>query len=151
VSRRAFRPTDGQRENVEALVGYGIPETEICRLVKNPETGKAIDAKTLRKHFPNEIATGAVKFKSLVANFIAATILGKPGGVKDERARVAAAIFVAKTRLGWSERMLLEHGGPGGGPILMQAAATLVLLPHNGRDPPRTPIEPKAELRDGET
>ena len=59
MSRRAFQPTAEQRSNVEVLVGYGMPETEICRLVRNPETGQPIDPKTLRKHFKAEIAIGA--------------------------------------------------------------------------------------------
>jgi hypothetical protein len=43
-----FVPTTEQRDNVEALTGYGIPHEEICRLVINPRTGRPIDDKTLR-------------------------------------------------------------------------------------------------------
>jgi hypothetical protein len=48
MSRPAFTPSSEQRGNVEAMIGYGITAAEICRLIKNPETGKAIDQKTLR-------------------------------------------------------------------------------------------------------
>jgi hypothetical protein len=48
MTRRAFNPTAEQRGNVEAMIGYGIPEADICLLIKNPETGKPIDLKTLR-------------------------------------------------------------------------------------------------------
>jgi len=43
MSRRTFNPTAEQRGNVEAMIGYGIPETEICLLIKNPATGKPIN------------------------------------------------------------------------------------------------------------
>jgi hypothetical protein len=65
MTRRAFNPTAEQRGNVEAMIGYGIPEADICLLIKNPETGKPIDLKTLRSHFAREIATGVTKLKSL--------------------------------------------------------------------------------------
>jgi hypothetical protein len=44
---------------VEALKSYGVPEAEICLLIKHPETGAPISLETLRKHFAEEIATGA--------------------------------------------------------------------------------------------
>jgi hypothetical protein len=55
---KKFAPTVEQRGNVEAMTGFGISREEICLLIKNPETGKPIDRKTLRLHFPEEIATG---------------------------------------------------------------------------------------------
>jgi hypothetical protein len=37
--------------------------------------------------------------------------------VTDGRARVAAAIFYAKTQMGWRETTVLQHEGKDGGPI----------------------------------
>jgi hypothetical protein len=102
MSRRAFKPTAEQRGCVETMIGYGVPEAEICLLIKNPETDKPIDLETLRKHFAAEIATGAAKMKLLTSKFIFATILGHDGGLADEEARVRLALFYAKTRLGWN-------------------------------------------------
>jgi hypothetical protein len=68
MSRRAFKPTAEQRGCVETMIGYGVPEAEICLLIKNPETDKPIDLETLRKHFAAEIATGAAKMKLLTSN-----------------------------------------------------------------------------------
>lgn len=102
MSRRAFKPTTEQRGCVETMIGYGVPEAEICLLIKNPETDKPIDLETLRKHFAAEIATGAAKMKLLTSKFIFATILGHDGGLADEEARVRLALFYAKTRLGWN-------------------------------------------------
>jgi hypothetical protein len=70
MTRRAFNPTAEPRGNVEAMIGYGIAEADICLLIKNPETGKPIDLKTLRRHFAREIATGVTKLKSLAGNRI---------------------------------------------------------------------------------
>jgi hypothetical protein len=102
MSRRAFKPTAEQRGCVETMIGYGVPEAEICLLIKNPKTDKPIDLESLRKHFAAEIATGAVKMKALTSKFIFATILGHVGGLADEEARVRLALFYAKTRLGWN-------------------------------------------------
>ena len=33
----------------------------ICQLVVNPQTGKPLDERTLKKHFPREIAVGAAE------------------------------------------------------------------------------------------
>jgi hypothetical protein len=55
---KKFAPTVDQRGNVEAMTGFGISQEEICRLIKNPETGKPIDKKTLELHFADEIETG---------------------------------------------------------------------------------------------
>jgi hypothetical protein len=111
VSRRPFAPTQEQRDNVEAMIGFGLTEEEICSLVKNPETGKPIDQKTLRKHFRAEITAGAVKLKALAGQRITATMLGRPGGIRDPRAEATLLIFFAKTRMGWKETTIQQHSG----------------------------------------
>ena len=83
MSRRAFKPTAEQRGCVETMIGYGVPEAEICLLIKNPETDKPIDLETLRKHFAAEIATGAAKMKLLTngrmlwSRIIGSTVCGE--------------------------------------------------------------------------
>ena len=121
MSRRAFNPTAEQRGNVEAMIGYGIPETEICLLIKNPATGKPINLARFRKYFAAEIATGAPKVKSLVGNRIAASILGRDGGLTDQRARATLAVFFAKTRMGWTETVAEQQPNKGGKPFIWQA------------------------------
>ena len=123
MSRREFEPTQEQRDNVEAMIGFGLTEEEICSLVKNPETGKPIDQKTLRKHFRAEITAGAVKLKALAGQRITATMLGRPGGIEDPRAEATLLIFFAKTRMGWSEVSIHKHTGlKGGDPIEIRHA-----------------------------
>jgi hypothetical protein len=84
------------------MIGYGMPEAEIRLLIKHPQTGEPISLETLRKHFAEEIATGAVKAKALVSDRIVAWILGRDGDLQDDRARLKLAILFAKTRMGWT-------------------------------------------------
>ena len=121
MSGRRFNPTAEQRGNVEAMIGFGIPETEICLLIKNPATGKPINLATFRKYFAAEIATGATKVKSLVGNCIVASILGRDGGLTDQLARARLAVLFAKTRMGWTETVAEQQPNKGGKPFICQA------------------------------
>src|SRR5215831_3622096 len=102
MSGPAFKPTAEQRGWVEAMIGYGMPEAEIRLLIKHPQTGEPISLETLRKHFAEEIATGAVKLKALVGNRIMGWILGRDGGLQDDRARIRLAVLFARARMGWT-------------------------------------------------
>jgi len=90
AGRKPFIPTDKQRGMVEALVGLGLPQEEVSLLIINPETGKHIDAKTLRKAFAYELRVGGAKVKAEIARtlFKMAT----------EDKSVSAALFLAKAR-----------------------------------------------------
>lgn len=107
--RKPFEPTQEQRDNVGAMVGSGVPLAKICLLIKNPQTGKPLSENTLLKAFPTEIATGRATVEALVGAFIVNSILGRPGGVKDERSRASLAVFFAKTQLGWTETDVHLH------------------------------------------
>jgi len=104
--RKKFVPTPDHRDLVKLLAGRGIPQEHIRQLIRNPQTGRPLAIKTLRRAFLTEIKTAKVELKVQVARLIMDTILGrrpvnaKP--IKDERVRARLAIFVAKTRLGWS-------------------------------------------------
>jgi hypothetical protein len=90
VGRRAHRPDERGRRQVEALAAYGVPETDIARVV-------GIDPKTLRKHYRDELDLGATKATAKVAEFLfrKATTEGPQC--------VTGAIFSMKTRGGWRE------------------------------------------------
>jgi hypothetical protein len=79
-----------QRRQVEAMAAFGVPELNIARVV-------GIDAKTLRKHYREELDTGQTKATAKVAEslFRKATSEGPQS--------VTAAIFWLKTRGGWRE------------------------------------------------
>lgn len=124
MTRRAFNPTAEQRGNVEAMIGYGIPEADICLLIKNPETGKPIDLTTLRRHFAREIATGVTKLKSLAGNRIVAAMLGRDGGLTDELTRAKLLMLFAETWMGWKETVADEHANEGRRPFIIKVSKT---------------------------
>ena len=72
------------------MAAFGVPEPNIARVV-------GIDAKTLRKHYREELDTGQTKATAKVAEslFRKATTDGPQS--------VTAAIFWLKTRGGWRE------------------------------------------------
>ena len=90
MGRRAHKPDPFHRRQVEAMAGYGVPELDIARVI-------GIDAKTLRKHYRDELDTGQIKATARVAEFLfhKATTEGPQC--------VTAAIFWMKTRGGWRE------------------------------------------------
>jgi hypothetical protein len=90
LGRKAHRPDAVRRRQVEAMAAYGVPETDIARVI-------GIDAKTLRKHYRDELDTGQIKATARVAEFLfrKATTEGPQC--------VTAAVFWMKTRGGWRE------------------------------------------------
>lgn len=106
-----FQPTDQDRAIVEAMAGYGIPEEEMVKLVRNPKTQEPISPVTLRKHFRQELDRGFVGANTKVAHGLfknATTPTSQyPGGVP------VTQIFWAKTRMRWNDG---SHGQPPGPP-----------------------------------
>jgi len=122
MARRPFAPTAEQRQNVEAMTGFGIKQEDICLLIKNPQTGRPICKNSLELHFADEIATGAAKANAKVGSslFTAAT------ECPDHRARVTAAMFWMRMRAGWKDTTILQHVGKDGGPIKTDNAHHLI-------------------------
>lgn len=85
-----FVPTQEQRDLVETLSGYGIPQADIARLVR-------VSLQTLHNHFREELDLGMAKANAAVAGnmFKMATGDGPNAG--------RMAIFWAKARMGWRE------------------------------------------------
>ena len=115
MGRPSFEPTDEQRELVEQLAAFGIPQPDIANFVKG-KNGKPITERTLRKYFRSELDGGSVKAnvkvaKGLFKNAITPTE-SYPGG------HPTAQIFWLKTRGGWKESPKpLELTGKDGAPI----------------------------------
>src|SRR5215212_2101138 len=96
MGRRAHKPDPAQRRQVEAMAAYGIPETDISRVV-------GIDAKTLRKHYRDELDMGETKANAQVAGFLFNSA---------RTGNVTAQIFWLKTRARWRETPTeLRHSG----------------------------------------
>ena len=104
--RKKFVPTPDHRDLVTLLATRGIPQEYIRRLIRNPQTGRPVSIKTLERAFATEIKTAKVEFACQIARFVMDSILGRRSvnakPIKDERLRATLAIFVAKTRLGWT-------------------------------------------------
>jgi hypothetical protein len=96
MGRRAHRPDPSQRRQVEAMAAYGIPETDISRVV-------GIDPKTLRKCYRDELDLGETKANAQVAGFLFNAA---------KNGNVTAQIFWLKTRARWREVPVeLKHSG----------------------------------------
>jgi hypothetical protein len=96
MGRRAHRPDPPQRRQVETLAAYGIPEADISRVIE-------IDAKTLRKHYREELDLGETKANAQVAGFLFNAA---------KNGNVTAQIFWLKTRAKWRETPVeLKHSG----------------------------------------
>jgi hypothetical protein len=112
MGRPAHAPEPFHRRQVEAMAGYGIPETDIARVL-------GIDPKTLRKHYREELDTGHVLANAKVAE----SLFRKATG--DHRQAVTAAIFWLKTRAGWKEAPLHEPEAPASRAAIESASAQL--------------------------
>ena len=96
MGRRSHQPEAAQRKQVETLAAYGIPETDISRVVD-------IDPKTLRKHYRDELDMGETKANAQVAGFLFNAA---------RNGNVTAQIFWLKTRARWREVPVeLRHSG----------------------------------------
>lgn len=101
-------PTERTRAEVSALYSFGIPQEDIGRYI-------GIDAKTLRKHYREELDNSVTKANAAVGRFLYQNATGNT--LKDGASHsdcVRAAMFWAKTRMGWSETQKLEHTSPDG-------------------------------------
>jgi hypothetical protein len=90
MGRPAYQPDEVSSRQVEAMAGYGVPETEIAGLL-------GIDPKTLRKYYRSELDHGHTKANVKVAENLYRKATG------EGRESVTAAIFWLKCRAGWRE------------------------------------------------
>jgi len=96
-------PTPESRAQVSALYSYGITQEEIARFI-------GIDPKTLRLHYRDELDSAHVKANAKVGQFLFQNASGQT--LKDGASHsdcVRAAMFWAKTRMGWRETQNIDH------------------------------------------
>lgn len=103
MGRPTFEPNDKQRTTVSVMAAAGFKAAVICERIINPQTGLAIDEKTLRLYFKTELAEGRDHANALVTQALFKTATS--GGMGS----VAAAIFWLKCRAGWKETQVVEH------------------------------------------
>lgn len=102
------------------MAGYGLAEADIARVI-------GIDARTLRRHYRDELETGRVLANAKVAESLFRRATG------DGRQAVTAAIFWLKTRAGWREAAR-DESGSGDGPVTVTFVTSY--------EPPPDPLPP---------
>jgi hypothetical protein len=115
--RPEFRPTEDQRRQVELMVGYGIEQERICRVIINPSTKLPIAKHTLEKAFADEIRTASVKVDALVVEAHIVKCRGRPAEYdrngnmirRELQPDTTAIIWWEKARMGWKETTVIER------------------------------------------
>jgi hypothetical protein len=121
-----LEPTDEQRRLVRAMAGFGVPQEDIA-------THLEIDAKTLRKHFRQELDRGTIDANVKVAQSLF--------NMATQGKNVAAAIFWMKARAGWREKHDVEVAGKDGAPLPAPITVTFVRQIIDPPDPaPQLPV-----------
>jgi hypothetical protein len=133
MSRRGHQPDPAVRRQVEAMAAYGIPETDVARVV-------GIDPKTLRKHYRDELDLGETKANAQVAGFLFNAA---------RSGNVTAQIFWLKTRARWKETPSEHwHSGAIGFDIKLLTDAALERIVATSPEPlPRAKRAPRIELQ----
>jgi transcriptional regulator with XRE-family HTH domain len=104
-------PTEVFRKQILHFCGLGFTQEQISKLLN-------ISEPTLTKYYRNELEIGSTQMNSIVINNLY-HIATDP----DHKSAAQAAIFWAKTRLGWRETNRTEHTGADGKPIQNEVSA----------------------------
>ena len=96
-------PTDKIRAEIIALRSYGVPIKEVAAYI-------GIDDKTMYKYYRTELEQSAMKANARVGKFLYEAASGQ--AMKDGASYsdcVRAAMFWAKTRMGWRETQVIDN------------------------------------------
>ena len=108
MSKPLHQPTEKTRAEIVALRSYGVPIKEVAAYI-------GIDDKTLYKYYREELENSAIKANANVGKFLYQAASGQAlttGATYSDCVR--AAMFWAKTRMGWKETNVQEHTGKDG-------------------------------------
>jgi len=108
MSKPLHQPTEKTRAEIIALRSYGVPIKEVAAYI-------GIDDKTLYKYYREELENSAIKANANVGKFLYQAASGQAlatGATHSDCVR--AAMFWAKTRMGWKETNVQEHTGANG-------------------------------------
>lgn len=115
MSKPLHQPTEKTRAEIIALRSYGVPIKEVAAYI-------GIDDKTLYKYYRDELENSAIKANANVGKFLYQAASGqslKDGATHSDCVR--AAMFWAKTRMGWKETNVQEHTGANGTSLIPSA------------------------------
>ena len=105
IGRPEHVPTDRDRNYVRIMHSGGKTQAQICEVI-------GISPNTLAKHYPDELRTAKHTADAAVIMTLHNLATGGPGPDAWKKANVSAAIFWAKTRMGWKEpKNELVHSG----------------------------------------
>ena len=102
MSKPLHQPTEKTRAEIIALRSYGVPIKEVAAYI-------GIDDKTLYKYYREELENSAIKANANVGKFLYQAASGQAlttGATYSDCVR--AAMFWAKTRMGWKETNVQE-------------------------------------------
>ena len=102
MSKPLHQPTEKTRAEIIALRSYGVPIKEVAAYI-------GIDDKTLYKYYKDELDNSAIKANANVGKFLYQAASGQAlttGATHSDCVR--AAMFWAKTRMGWKETNVQE-------------------------------------------
>ncbi len=102
MSKPLHQPTEKTRAEIIALRSYGVPIKEVAAYI-------GIDDKTLYKYYKDELENSAIKANANVGKFLYQAASGQAlttGATYSDCVR--AAMFWAKTRMGWKETNVQE-------------------------------------------
>ena len=115
MSKPLHQPTEKTRAEIIALRSYGVPIKEVAAYI-------GIDDKTLYKYYREELENSAIKANANVGKFLYQAASGQAlttGATYSDCVR--AAMFWAKTRMGWKETITQEHTGANGKDLIPSA------------------------------
>ena len=122
MSKPLHQPTDKTRAEIVALRSYGVPIKEVAAYI-------GIDDKTLYKYYREELENSAIKANANVGKFLYQAASGQAlttGATYSDCVR--AAMFWAKTRMGWKETNVQEHTGANGADLPKNNEITITVV-----------------------
>ena len=122
MSKPLHQPTEKTRAEIIALRSYGVPIKEVAAYI-------GIDDKTLYKYYRDELENSAIKANANVGKFLYQAASGQAlttGASYSDCVR--AAMFWAKTRMGWKETNVQEHTGANGADLPKNNKITITVV-----------------------
>ena len=122
MSKPLHQPTEKTRAEIIALRSYGVPIKEVAAYI-------GIDDKTLYKYYRDELENSAIKANANVGKFLYQAASGQAlttGATYSDCVR--AAMFWAKTRMGWKETNVQEHTGANGADLPKNNEITITVV-----------------------
>ena len=119
---KAHEPSDQTRAEVAALASFGLPQEDIAAYI-------GVSHVTLRKYYGEQLKVSSIKANATVGKYLFSLASGqaiKNGATHGDCK--AAAMFWAKTRMGWRETSHHDHTSsdgtmtPAPSQIVIQAA-----------------------------